>query len=349
MTNSDCNNTGLYIRWFLLRFGLVVYDILVVNLAYFLALVVRFYVNSEFSNWGIRYIPAFMEFSPYYTVCCLVVFYAFGLYKSLWKYAGMNDMNRIVLTSLVTCLIHIVGTVVFVMRMPITYYALGAAFQFVLILISRFSYRLLLVEKNRFFKKKNPGTVNVLIVGAGDACYTAVKYLERDENNLAHPTCVVDYTSREPSGTMSGVPVLGGIDKLRRAIIRYNVERVILADADMPQEIRRQVRDICKEIDVDVQKITGYFQTSPSRIPLHFLLEYVDGPVEILIDEKDSPMKKVLPEDLDNEDRYIVSSVSAKDGTVQIKLIHDLLQPNDIQADWVQSYRNETGGDISFF
>ena len=78
-------------------------------------------------------------------------------------------------------------------------------------------------------------------------------------------------------------------------------------------------------------------------------MEHVDGPVEILLDENDSAEKILRPDELDGAERYIVASVTARDGVVQIKLIRDLLQPNDIQADWVQSYRDETGGDISFF
>lgn len=349
MNNSNCNQKDVYIRWFLLRFCLVVYDIFVVNFAYFLALLVRFYVNFEFNVWAVRYIPAFMKFSPYYTVCCLIVFYASGLYKSLWKYAGMSDMNRIVISSLITCGIHIVGTLVFVMRMPLTYYVLGAAFQFVLISISRFSYRLILIEKGKFFKKRKPGTVNALVVGTGESGRTVIKHLERDEECKAHPVCMIDFNSRGFGGTMAGVPVVGGTDRIKYAVKKYKVERVILADTFMPAQVRRNVREICREINVDVQNFSGYFQTLSGRIPLKFLLEYVDGPAEVLIDESDSDQKRMKPEELDTSEKYIVSSISAEDGILCIRLIRDVLQPNDTQADWVQSYQQETGGDISFF
>lgn len=349
MENSNCSTKVIYIRWFLIRFSLVVYDILVVNFAYFLALLVRFYVNFEFNVWAVKYIPAFMEFSPFYTVCCLIVFYVFGLYKSLWKYAGMSDMNRIVISGLITCVIHIVGTLVFVMRMPISYYILGAAFQFVLISISRFSYRLILIEKSKFSKKMKSGTVNVMVVGTGESGRTVIKHLERDENNVVHPVCMIDFNNDGVAGTMAGVPVVGGIGRIKYAVKKYKVERVILADTYMPAEIRRNVREICREINVDVQNFSGYFQTLSGRIPLRFLLEYVDGPVEIVIDENGSSHKRMKPEDVDMSEKYIVSSIAAENETVCIKLIRDVLHPNDTNAEWVRSYQQETGGDISFF
>ena len=64
---SNTNRRYLYIRWFLLRFSLVIYDIFAVNFAYYLALLVRFYVNYEFNIWAVRYVPAFFQFAPFYT------------------------------------------------------------------------------------------------------------------------------------------------------------------------------------------------------------------------------------------------------------------------------------------
>lgn len=345
MPGTNIDKKYMYIRWFLLRFGLIVYDILVVNFAYFLALLVRFYVNFEFNVWAVKYVPAFMEFAPAYTVCCLILFSAFGLYKSLWKYAGLHDMNRIIVSSVITCVIHIVGTLLFVMRMPISYYALGAAFQFVLITISRFSYRLILIEKGRFFKKRKPGTINVMVVGMGESSRTVIKHLERDESSIAHPVCAVDFRNSELAGTMAGVPVVGGIDQIRTAVKEYNVERVMLADSVMPPEIRREVREICREIGVETQNFSSFFQSVPGRIPLKTILEYTDGPIELVAEDGQGSELT----DVDPNGKYIVSSIRAEDGTLRIRLIQDVLLPNDTQAEWVQNYQKDTGEDISFF
>ena len=83
MTDANVNKRYIYIRWFLLRFCLVIFDILAVNVAYYMALVVRFYVHDEFAGLAARYIPAFMEVAPYYTVCALVIFGLFGLLSTM--------------------------------------------------------------------------------------------------------------------------------------------------------------------------------------------------------------------------------------------------------------------------
>lgn len=349
MTDTKVNKKYIYIRWCLLRFGLMLFDTIAVNAAYYLALVVRFYVRFEFHEAALRYIPAFFSFAPYYTACSLVVFGFMGLYKSLWKYAGMSDMNRIIGASAITCGIHILGTLVFVMRMPITYYVLGAAFQFVFITASRFSYRLLVIECGRFFKRRKHSAVNVLVVGMGESSRTVIKHLERDSDSLAKPVCMIDISNSEFRGTMSGVPVIGGVEKIPEAIRKYQVDRVLIADTIVPQDIRNAVKATCREIGIVVQDFSGYFQSTPSRIPLRTLLEYVEGPVLIEAEGKKTRYEVASQAAQSIAEKYIVAAVYTENDTLCIRLIQDVLRPNDTQADWIQAYQKETGEDISFF
>ena len=349
MTETTVNRKYIYIRWFLLRLGMLIFDIIAVNAAYYLALVVRFYVNSEFNIWAVRYVPAFFEFAPYYTVISLVVFGLFGLYNSLWKYASLSDMNRILGASATTCVIHILGTMIFVMRMPITYYALGAAFQLVLVALSRFSYRLLVIERDKFSKIRKHNAVNILIVGLGESSRTVIKHLERDPNSMAKPVCMIDVSSTEIKGIMSGVPVLSGIDKIPSAVQKYQVDRVMIADTIVSPEVRTAVKEICSNLDIPAQDFSGFFRSTPSRIPLKSLLEYVEGPVVIEIGDRQTRYASVEQAIANISEKYIVASVSTISDTICIRLIQDVLRPNDTQADWVQAYQKETGEDISFF
>ena len=128
---------------------ILVLDIIAVNAAYFLALLLRFYVNYEFRPTVSFYLTDFLTFAPFYTVLCIAVFFFFRLYGGMWQYAGINDMNRIIGASVVTAVLHVVGTALFIRRMPITYYIIGAILQFLFITLIRFGYRIWLVEKKK--------------------------------------------------------------------------------------------------------------------------------------------------------------------------------------------------------
>ena len=53
------------------------------------------------------YLTAFWQFAPFYTVLAIAVFAAFRLYGGMWRYAGINDMNRIILANLCTSVVQI--------------------------------------------------------------------------------------------------------------------------------------------------------------------------------------------------------------------------------------------------
>jgi len=59
-------------HWQEIMLILMVYDAVVVNLSYFLALWLRF--DSKFSLIPAHYLDPWKRFAPYYTVFCLVVF-----------------------------------------------------------------------------------------------------------------------------------------------------------------------------------------------------------------------------------------------------------------------------------
>lgn len=338
-------------RALLARLALVIFDIAAVNLSYFIALVVRFYVHSEFNELAMRYIPAYRYFTPFYTVCCLAIFYFFKMYNSRWKYAGLGDLNRVLYANLLTCVVQVVGSTVFVMRMPVTYYFIGAVVQFTLIAASRFAPRAILVEAERakLLNRKDDAIVNVMVVGVGETCHVVLKQMERNPESAARPVCLVDFRSNVSGDVMQGIPVIGGVDKITDAVKKYGVGCVVLADATMPEGVRKQVKSICGELDVQVREFTGYLQESRGAVTLRSLMEYATGEVELVVDDDHRVFSNGEQAALAVTGKYLVKAVSAKENRLVVELQKDVLVPNDTKEDWVRSYERESGEDISFF
>lgn len=339
----------IYIRFFLIRLAMVVFDILAVNCAYICALFVRYYVASEFNDQAVQYIDALVRFAPFYTVCCLITFWLFKLYNNRWKYAGINDINRILAASFVTCIIYIVGSVLIVMRMPLSYYVLGAAIQFALIAASRFSYRLLNIEMVHVRNYRNSDAVNVVIVGVGESSRIVMKHLERNEENAVRPVCMVDLREDEFGGTVGGVPIVCGIDKIVPSVKKYSAECVILADSSMPNNIKKEIKNICKTNGIEVQDFSGYFKDSRGAISLRKLLKHSKGEVELIMDGKSQHFVSGEQAFMSLDGKYIIKSIYAKNDCLVIELLKDILVPNDVHEEWVKTYEKETGENISFF
>lgn len=346
MPESVKESKWIYIRWFALRFILIVYDIIAINLSHFLALVIRFYVAKEFHSVAPHYIAAFSQYALVYTIFCLVVFSFFRLYSGIWKYAGFNDLNRILFASIICFAAHVSGTLLFSMRMPITFYCIGAALQFCLITASRFSYRLFLMEKNKVFSNKN-ADIHAMVVGTGGTAKMVIRELDRESD--IRLMCVLNYKNIGMGSLFDGIPVVNGMDQLKGAIEKYRINYVVIASASMSQEIRNQIKEFCKEINVEAQDYTGFFQSTGSHITFRSLVECTAGPVELVIHEKRQRFSDGKQALRNIVGRYMVKSVWAEAGVLMIELDDYSVVQNDLNVDWVKDQEKETGEAISFF
>ena len=74
-------------------------DIIVINLAAVLTLLIRFEFSLSFINNTV-YFENVLHYALINTAVTLVVFYLFQLYSSLWEFASTAELIRIVLASL---------------------------------------------------------------------------------------------------------------------------------------------------------------------------------------------------------------------------------------------------------
>ncbi len=227
---------------------IVLLDAFVVNAAYFLALVVRFYVHSTFYDFINYYMGAYLAFAPFYTVICIAAFALFRLYGGVWRYAGINDMNRIALANLTTCIIYVAGTILFVKRMPITYYAIGALFQFIMIALIRFAYRIIIVEQRKASKKK----ADALVVGGGDEAHYILRLL--NTGLIYRPVAIVDKNST--GRMMDGLPVYVS---LYAALDSHQVDCVFIADSSISNKDKEELHAICEKNKITIRDYTSFF------------------------------------------------------------------------------------------
>ena len=258
----------------------LILDIISVNVAYILALFFRFaigrniYQTAEGFN---AFFSVYLKFAPWYTILCIVVFFIFKLYGGLWRYAGINDLNRILGATLVTLAIQIVGTF-FICRgiegirhMPITYYAVGAFLQFLFITAIRFSYRIIVIEKRRASNK--PGTA--LIVGAGELGKQTMRVLQ--DGVSFNVGCLVD--DKAAGRMMDGFPIYS-VDQIGEAIDRHNITCVFLAEEALSNQNRAEIKRACDETGVELRDYSSFFNFTGESDQFAGMQAVVKGPEE---------------------------------------------------------------------
>ncbi len=127
-------------HWRLVGVGLAVYDALAVNLAYFLALWLRYDCRfSAIPEDGLRWLG---RFAPLYTPVCLAIFWLCRMYRDQWRHAGDRELLQAVLAVCLACAAQIVGVWALFGGMPADYYVVGALLQLLAVLLPRLLYRL---------------------------------------------------------------------------------------------------------------------------------------------------------------------------------------------------------------
>lgn len=252
-------------HWKLISAALVIYDIFAVNFSYFVALWMRF--DLKYSAIPKEYLSAFVKFAPIYTVLCILVFWFFRLYRSLWRFASYKELVNAAAATVVTSVIQVLGITFLFHRMPFSYYLWGALVQFILTLGIRFSYRFYLLETKGRNKVENKVPLHpVMIVGAGNAGHMILRDINKTKNTRDEVLCFIDDNSNKWGRFIDGIPIEGGRDEILPAVEKYGIEKIYIA---IPSASRQELRDlinICKETGCQIKNLPALYQLVTGEI-----------------------------------------------------------------------------------
>jgi FlaA1/EpsC-like NDP-sugar epimerase len=139
---------------------LMALDAAIVMSTPYLSLYIRFEGSVE-----TKYLLTLLNFLPLIVIVRLATFHFFGLYNRIWRYASINELVAIIMA--VTASSAVIAAIMHwsIPGFPRSIYLLSWVFDIVLIGGSRLGVRVLYHIRQRQASR----SVNVLIVGAGDA------------------------------------------------------------------------------------------------------------------------------------------------------------------------------------
>lgn len=310
----------------------VLLDLIAVNLSYYLAFYFRFYVNLKLGLENAeKYRDAFLGFAPFYSILAIIIFMAWRLYGGLWRYAGINDMNRIIMANVCTMVVYVAGTAAFFIRMPIVYYAVGGALQFVFIVIIRFCYRALMVEKKKL-RSRGLTKINTIVVGSGEDGRRVVKNLE--ETDSYRPVIVIG----SGSGAMDGVPITS-LDKAEWK----DIGAVFIADPLLTTSEREEVKRLADKAGAELHDYTGYFSNLGGTLSVTELLAVIHTPLVISLEGQKTEYKDGQEALAALTGKYEVKRIDAEQMTIELEK-QKKMSTQDVLA---QAYAAVMGGEES--
>ncbi len=245
-------------HWHAVAYFLVAYDFFSVGISYFAALWLRF--DGRFSSVPFEYWSVFVDTIFYYAAATVLIYWLFGLYRSIWRFASFYELRQTVLAIMLSIALYVVIVTAFIYRMPISYYVFGVGFQFAFAIVIRFSYRFVLLMRDT-----HSGGVtkkNVLLIGAGSAgrmILRDVNFVDGGAQKESNIVCIIDDNENKWGRYIDGVEVVGGRDKILTTVEQYKIDEIFIAIANLSPKEKRDIINICKETDCKIKQLPNMY------------------------------------------------------------------------------------------
>jgi Predicted nucleoside-diphosphate sugar epimerases len=229
--------------------------------------------SSELICWGVIILLIYM-------ICS----YVFKVYKSLWKYIGLDELLRLSISNIIaTAFIMIISMFYFGESSLISIEFIAGIFAVIMMSGLRVSYRLLRrIESNRNSKIQEK---RVVIVGAGDAGNLLLK--ELSQNNSLNYKVVGFVDDLKENIMIGGYKILGTTEDLKVLKNKYQLEGALIAISHVHQKDLRRIYNACIESGLDTKIMNFQFKsdTKNNNLVADIKIEDLLGRGEIHLDQ----------------------------------------------------------------
>ena len=252
------NKTGLAR---LLRAALwILLDIALCNAAMILAQQFRFEVQIPEVFYR-RYV----NIAPVMTGLCVLSFWVFGLYRSMWQYASVRGVLQIVGATLMAALsVYVYSLVRYAFTQPVNDHLLHRTVYLLYWLLltafvggSRLLYRIVRTRGLYPFKRgERESYRRTLVIGAGWAGANLIREMQSGRYGNSLPVAAVDDDPARAGASLSGVRVLRGTDRIAQYARDYAIDDIVIAIATPTGELRPLI-EACLSTGCRVRRVSA--------------------------------------------------------------------------------------------
>lgn len=285
-------------------------DICIINFSYIAAFLLRFEFDVDsnmFELWFSIYANNILPI----TIACLIAFGALGLYSSMWRYAGTEELFKIGIASGIAQLLVMFFVIFSGQFMPRSIYAISFLFMVFLLGAFRLSYRFIRNLRTpgsfnsfvfRIGRKDIIGgnVIKVMVVGAGEAGASIINEIKSHHEYGKKVVIAIDDDANKQKHRICGVKVYGGRSEIKHAARRYGVDEIIIAIPSANKKSIQGIVDECKRTrskikilpslidlinekvsvsklrDVDIEDFLG---RDPVHVNLRQISSYIEGKI----------------------------------------------------------------------
>jgi FlaA1/EpsC-like NDP-sugar epimerase len=242
---------------------LIVADIVAVNAAFLLTLFLHYEGNIPSEIISIYINSVFI-----FTVGKLLIYRYFDLYNSLWSYASVEELLKILLAVVVANVFGIIYLIYMGERLYFGIYITSMIFEIALVSSGRFSYRLMRSLKNRKIFMKQDLEKKILIIGSGATATLIATEIKNHASNYGQVIGFIDDDATKLNKTIAGVKVLGNNYDIGSIAHKFNVNEIIIATPTADSTTLRMIISECKRTAAKVRIVPGIREMIDGQVSL---------------------------------------------------------------------------------
>jgi FlaA1/EpsC-like NDP-sugar epimerase len=229
----------------------VLHDLVAAGAAWYFAYALRF--NLEISP---AYLGGMLQTLPWVIPLQGLVFWQFGLYRGIWRYASLPDLERILVAVGVSAAATAAVAYAFFGGgiVPRSVLVLDPLLLLLMMGGSRMAYRVW--REHRIYGTAQASGKPVLVVGAGDAAAMLLKELERSAEWRV--VGLVDDDPAKQGRRMVGVKVLGKLAALPEVAKSAGADHAIIAMPSSSHTVRRRAAELCGTAGLKVLTVPSF-------------------------------------------------------------------------------------------
>ena len=236
----------------------LVHDMVATLIAWVLAFALRFNFDIP-ATFLIISLDALLWVLPLFACS----FYVFGLYRGLWRFASIADLQHLIAAVAVSALLATATVALFHLG-PIPRSVL-VLHPLLLILVmggSRFAYRSW--KEHRLYGPAKLRGQPVLIVGAGEAADSLLREINRSGQWYA--VAILDGNQGKSGRRLRGLPIYSPIEEMGAVANRVGAKHAIIAMPDSRPAERRRAAELASVAGLTVMTVPSYDDLLSGRL-----------------------------------------------------------------------------------
>jgi FlaA1/EpsC-like NDP-sugar epimerase len=200
----------------------------------------------------------------------LYVFWGFGIYRRLWRYMGMVEVERLISASALSGLVcFVIGAAVLpglgwtASRVPLSVLFMDALLTAAFAAMPRLMVR---AVGRRGHRRMLEDGRRALIVGAGAAGEMIVKELMGNPQIGLNPIAFVDDDRAKHGHRMNDLPVLGPLSAIKELVPAHGIDEVVIAMPRAPGPTVRTVVRAALEAGARTRTVPAMFDIISGRV-----------------------------------------------------------------------------------